>query len=120
MAQILLVDDDAELLELAAVFLRGAEHAVTMAADGKEAIRLFEDNAFDLVITDIVMPEKEGLETIRELRRKNPAVKIIAMSGYVAPEDYLVIARTFGAAQTLTKPFSGEELLAVVSSVLSE
>lgn len=122
MAKILLVDDNAELLELAAMFLREADHSVTMAADGKEAMRLVEGNAFDLIITDIVMPEKEGLETIRELRRKNPAVKIIAISGggHVAPENYLVMARMLGAAQSLTKPFSGEELLAAVSRVLSE
>jgi DNA-binding response OmpR family regulator len=122
MAKILLVDDNAELLEMAALFLRQAEHVVTTAADGKEAMRLVEGNAFDLVITDIVMPEKEGLETIMELRRKTPALKIIAMSGggSVAPEDYLSMARAFGAAQTLAKPFLGEELLAAVDRVLSE
>ena len=111
-SKILLVDDNAELLELAALLLRDADHAVTMATDGAEAMRLVEDNAFDLVITDIVMPDKEGLETIRELRRKNPTLKIIAMSGggSVAPEDYLSMARTFGAAQTLAKPGCGMRL----------
>ena len=122
MARILLVDDNVELLALAAQHLRNAEHVVTTAGDGNEALRLVQDNAFDLVITDVVMPDKEGLETIMELHQKNRTLKIIAMSGggYVAPEDYLSMARSFGAAQTLAKPFSGEELLAAVESVLSE
>jgi DNA-binding response OmpR family regulator len=122
MARILLVDDNVELLALAAQHLRNAEHVVATAGDGNDAMRLAQKNAFDLVITDIVMPDKEGLETIMELHRKKPTLKIIAMSGggYVAPEDYLSMARSFGASQTLAKPFSGEELLAVVESVLSE
>jgi DNA-binding response OmpR family regulator len=122
MAKILLVDDNAALLEMVALFLRGAEHVVTTAANGREAMGLVEDNTFDLVITDIVMPEEEGLGTIMKLRRKTPALKIIAISGggSVAPEDYLSMARKFGAAQTLAKPFSGDELLAAVDRALSE
>ena len=81
MAKILLVDDDAELLAMAALFLRRAEHVVTTAGNGKEAMRLVEGNVFDLVITDLVMPEKEGIEIIIELHRKLPALKILAISG---------------------------------------
>ncbi len=121
MANLLLVDDDAAFLKLQCEFLRRAGHAVTTAANGKEAMRLVQDNVFDLVITDLVMPEKEGIETIMELRREIPALKIIAMSGggRNTPEDYLVIARKIGAAQTLAKPFSGKELVEAVASVLS-
>ncbi|MEI7911586.1 MAG: response regulator [Verrucomicrobiota bacterium] len=122
MAKILLVDDNAELLAMAALFLRRAEHVVTTAGDGKEVMHLVEDNAFDLVITDLVMPEKEGIETIIELHRKMPALKILAISGggSIQGKDYLAAALDFGAARTLAKPFSGIELLAAVSDLLSE
>ena len=95
---------------------------MTTAANDNEALRLVQDNVFDLVITDLIMPEKEGIETIVKMRKKIPTLKIIAMSGggLIAPEDYLVIARKLGVAQTLAKPFSGKELLAAVASVLAQ
>ena len=122
MAKILVVDDNNKFREMTSLVLRKAGHIVTVATNGNEATRLVQDNTFDLVITDLVMPEKDGIETIMELRRKIPALKIIAMSGggLVAPENYLVIARQLGTAQTLAKPFSRDELLAAVDRVLSE
>ena len=122
MARILLVDDNEELLELTALVLRGANYSVAAAANGKEALKLLADNEFDLVLTDVVMPEKEGIETIMEIRKKFPEIKIIAMSGggAAAPEEYLVVARMLGAAKSLAKPFTGEQLLSTVSSVLGE
>ena len=82
---------------------------------------LVANNDFDIIITDLVMPEKEGIETIMELSRTAPNIKIIAMSGggRVNATDYLTIARRVGASDTLAKPFSGDELLAAVSRVLS-
>jgi DNA-binding response OmpR family regulator len=122
MAKILLVDDNDEFREHSSQLLRRAKHTVTTAANGNEALRLVQDNVFDLVITDLIMPEKEGIETIVKMRKKIPTLKIIAMSGggLIAPEDYLVIARKLGVAQTLAKPFSGKELLAAVASVLAQ
>jgi DNA-binding response OmpR family regulator len=122
MAKILLVDDNDEFREQSSQLLRRAKHTVTTAANGNEALRLVQDNVFDLVITDLIMPEKEGIETIVKMRKKIPTLKIIAMSGggLIAPEDYLVIARKLGVAQTLAKPFSGKELLAAVASVLAQ
>ena len=122
MAEILLVDDDDVVRETFGWILRNAGHIVTTAANGNEAMCLVQDNAFVLVIIDLVMPEKEGVETIMELRRTNPTLKIIAISGgglLSAPENYLGLARELGATQVLAKPFSGEELLAAVDSVLS-
>ncbi len=121
MANILLVDDNVGLLKMQSEFLRGAGHKVTTAPDGKEALRLTQDQVFDLVVTDLVMPEKEGIETIIELRRKIPTMKIIAMSGggRVDAKDYLMLAQKLGAAKTLAKPFSGKELVEAVASVLS-
>ena len=122
MAKILVVDDNNELREMTSRVLRNAGHIVTGATNGNEATRLVQDNTFDLVITDLVMPEKDGIETIMELHRKIPALKIIAMSGggLIAPENYLVFAQQLGAAQTLAKPFPRDELLAAVDRVLSE
>ena len=123
MAEILLVDDDDQFCETFGWVLREAAHSVTTAANGNEAICLVQDHAYDLVIIDLVMPEKEGVETIMELHRTNPALKIIAISGgglISAPENYLGLARELGATQTLAKPFSGKELLAAVAGVLSQ
>ena len=120
MAKILLVDDNATLLKHQGEFLCLAGHEVTTAPDGKQAMRLVQTQAFELVITDLVMPEKEGIEIIRELRQSHPALKIIAMSGGGRGDakDYLAIAKALGASQVLAKPFSGEELLQAVNSTL--
>src|SRR5665213_2445575 len=96
MANLLLVDDDDEFLKLQGELLRLAGYSVVTASNGKEAIRMAKDHAFDLVITDLVMPEKEGIQTIMELRRKFPALKIIEISGGGeggGAEDYLLMAR---------------------------
>ena len=122
MANILLVDDDAPLVKAQSEFLRRAGHTVSTAANGNEAMALVAHNDFDLVITDLIMPEKEGLETIAELRRIAPKIKIIAMSGgtvMIGAQDSLSMARMFGASLTLVKPFSGQTLIAAVTQALS-
>jgi DNA-binding response OmpR family regulator len=122
MAKILLVDDNDDFREQSSQLLRLAGYMVTTAGNGNEALRLVQDDVFDLVITDLIMPEKEGIETIVKMRKQIPTLKIIAISGggLIAPENYLVLARKLGAAQTLAKPFSGEELLGAVASVLAQ
>jgi len=121
MANILLVDDNIPFIKSQSEFLRYTGHTVSTAGNGKEAMDLVANNDFDIIITDLVMPEKEGIETIMELSRTAPNIKIIAMSGggRVNATDYLTIARRVGASDTLAKPFSGDELLAAVSHVLS-
>jgi CheY-like chemotaxis protein len=122
MAHILLVDDEAPLLEAQSEFLRRSGHTVRTAANGDEAIDLVARDDFDLVITDINMPGKEGLETIAALRRMAPNTKIIATSGgtvAIGARDNLSMAQIFGAAFTLPKPVSGEALIAAVARVLS-
>jgi len=120
MASILVIDDDEQILRTLHQVLEIEGHEVVDASNGKEGIRLFKENGADLIITDIVMPEKEGLETITELRRDFPDVKIIAISGggRVDPESYLKLAKGFGALRTLTKPFEREELLEAVRELL--
>jgi YesN/AraC family two-component response regulator len=87
---------------------------------GKASMRLFREEAADLVITDIIMPDQEGIETIMELRRDFPEVKIIAISGggRVRPDEYLHMAKTMGAHLTLLKPFEQQELLSAVQKLL--
>ena len=120
MARILLVDDDEQFRNMLSETLKGAGYQVLEARDGAEGLKFYREHGTDLIITDLIMPEKEGLETIQELRRANPEVKIIAMSGggRSGPTDYLKIAKTFGARQVLAKPFSREEILTAVEDVL--
>ena len=105
MARILVIDDEEPIRWLLSKILRTARHEVLQAGNGREGIEICERNAVDLVITDIVMPDTEGLETIRELRRRHPSLKIFAMSG-AGPAirlDVLSIASSFGARRTFRK-----------------
>jgi DNA-binding NtrC family response regulator len=119
MARILLVDDDQAFLSVQEEFLRREGHEVVTAGNGRQALRLVQERDFDLVITDIIMPDQEGIETIVTLRRTRPALKVIAMSGggRLNSDDYLEMARRFGA-RTLAKPFTRRDLLDAVASSL--
>lgn len=121
MARILLVDDEDAVLRLLEAVLAIDHHEVTTARDGNLAIAAVTNGTFDLVVTDLVMPDKEGLETIIEIRRLKPELKIIAMSGggRGSADDYLEMAAVLGASKTLAKPFSSHELLAAVTEVLA-
>jgi two-component system cell cycle response regulator CpdR len=122
-SSILVVDDDFALRQLIQLTLESAGHHVTCAADGRLASRAMAltPAAFDLVITDMLMPERDGLELIEELRRRYPHVRIIAISGggRIAPEEYLQIAKGLGANGILGKPFFPKQLLAAVDQVLA-
>lgn len=107
MKKILLVDDNEVFRQLIEESLQHAGYDVQCAADGVEALKVYRQHAFDLVVTDLVMPEKEGLETIMELRKLQPAVKIIAISG----TPYLPLASKLGATKTLLKPFTPSQLI---------
>jgi CheY-like chemotaxis protein len=122
MASILLVDDDDVFLAMLSAVLTRAGYQVIVAFDGQRAINLYKSRPTDLVITDLVMPEKEGLELIGELKRFHPEVKIIVVSGAGkhALEDYLKMAKALGANRVLAKPFSEREILEAISEVLEE
>jgi DNA-binding response OmpR family regulator len=119
-ASILLVDDNTELRSVIARSLRLAGHQVFTAENGKVALAILPKVTYDIVLTDIVMPDIEGLELIRSIRKVNPAARIVAMSGGGRgdAEDYLAMARNFGAAATLEKPFQLEDLAKTIDSVL--
>jgi CheY-like chemotaxis protein len=122
MKRILVADDNRSLRQALTETLRRAGYEVLAAEDGAAAVTLYREQAFDLVIVDLIMPEKEGLETIMELRQLQPALKIIAMSGGGLREadDYLPIARHLGAAKTLSKPFAPEEMLEAVANLIGQ
>lgn len=122
MSSILVVDDDSQVLEVVGEMLRLEGYEVATAVDGRDAVSQFRQAQFDLVITDLIMPEKEGLETIAELRTIRSSVPVIAMSGggRIGPTDYLETARFIGASATLAKPFARSELITMVSSLLGE
>ncbi len=120
MARILIIDDDVPLSKMLRQMLEREGYEVLEAADGAEGLKIYRQEPADLVITDLIMPEKEGIETIRELKKDFPDVKIIAMSGggRIGPETYLDIAQKLGALQTLTKPLDRKELLEAVRNIL--
>jgi DNA-binding NtrC family response regulator len=104
---ILLVDDDQDLRNLLERVLLRSGMAVHPAGDGRQAIKLLARQKFDLVVTDIIMPDVEGIELILKIRKEHPGLPIIAMSagGRLKADGYLKMAQTFGANQVLEKPF---------------
>ncbi len=121
MAKILVVDDDDLLAGLVEQTLQQAGHEVIWAKEGREAMRLYDPKSIDLVLTDLIMPDMEGLELIAALRKMNDGVKIVAMSGggRSGPSGYLPIATHMGAKAVLKKPFSIELLQQTVMEVLA-
>ena len=122
MARILVIEDDVEVREVLRRILEHAGYEVEEASDGEEGIKRYREKQADLVITDIIMPKKEGIETITDLRIEFPDVKVIAMSGggRLGPEPYLEVAKGFGANRIIMKPFSTGEILDAVQEVLEQ
>jgi DNA-binding response OmpR family regulator len=119
-ARILIIEDNDALRRALCTALSKAGYAVTEAGGGKSGLASYRQDPFDVVITDILMEDIEGLETIRELRRDYPQVKIIAMSGGQGQSNYLELAEQLGARRTLEKPFPLDQLVAAVGEVLAE
>lgn len=121
MARILIIDDEAQFRSLVRSLLERYGYEVLEAEDGEKGIQVFQKQSADLIITDIVMPNKEGLETIMELKKNHPGVKIIAVSGggRIGPESYLRLAERFGAARVFTKPFDLQDFLQAIKEILS-
>ncbi|WP_282611095.1 response regulator [Pelagibius sp. Alg239-R121] len=122
MARILVVDDEILVREMLDFTLSGAGHEVTVAADGTEAIKAIKERPIDLVVADIVMPEKDGLELITELRKIAPELGIIAISGgsRIGNFDFLAIAKSLGARDALYKPIHNDELLESIERCLEK
>lgn len=120
--RILIIDDDHHILLMIKKMLERAGFEVDLASNGKEGLELFRKLSVDLVITDIIMPEKEGLETIREMKSLRRDLKIIAMSGggKVSSDNYLNTAQIFGASRILAKPFTQKQMVSAVRELLDE
>lgn len=119
---ILVAEDDAQMRLMLRHILSREGHDVAEAGDGNAALRLLEERAFDLVLMDIIMPGKEGIETILEIRRTRPHLKIIAMSGGARFHafDPLATARDCGANFVIAKPFQPSELRELVRLCLPQ
>lgn len=122
MARVLIIDDEEQLRDLLKQMLTRDGHTVQTAFDGVEGIRVFKQFNPDLVITDIIMPNKDGIEVITELLRANPNTRIVAISGgrrAITAEFNLESAELLGVKGILSKPFTRHQLLEVVQSALA-
>lgn len=121
MPTVLVIDDDDMVRSLLVRALTGARYTVLEAADGQAGLSLARSNTVDLVVTDLVMPVQEGMETIMTLRRERPRLPVIAISGGVTNSRlYLDIAGKIGARRILPKPFTPKELIQLIEAVLAE
>jgi len=115
--RILIVDDDEMVRDALTAVLAGVGHVITVAANGREGLGLHALHNFDVVVTDIVMPEMEGIEMIRQLKRQSPQVAVIAISGgaRLEPSYHLKVASALGADEALAKPVKPMDLIAAVA-----
>jgi CheY-like chemotaxis protein len=121
MSRILVIDDESLVRASIEAVLSARGHAVSLAADGREGLEQLDKGNFDLVITDLIMPEMEGIETIRAIRRQSTAFRILAISGGGRRQigDFLEMAEKLGANVVLRKPFSSAELLGAVDRAMT-
>jgi DNA-binding response OmpR family regulator len=114
--RVLLIDDNVDLTSMLSLCLQADGVDVMVAADGEAGLALLKERPVDVVVTDLFMPDKDGIETIVELKKRYPDVKIVVMSGFtsIGGTDYLGVARELGAVTTLKKPFDPAELSKVV------
>lgn len=122
MTRILVIDDNLYVRDVLRQALERFGYDVLEAPDGEVGVRLYQEEPTDLVITGIIMPEKNGIEVIKELRREFADVKIIAMSGsgYLEPDGHLFLAKKFGAQRTFVKPFRLNQILEAVKDLLGQ
>ncbi|MBT3704090.1 MAG: response regulator [Alphaproteobacteria bacterium] len=121
MTSILVIDDDNDFRMIVCAILEGEGYQVDEASEGGEGLDLYRASPTDVVLTDLIMPGQEGVETILELRKDFPKVRIIAMSGggSAEPGSFLGFANKLGASDTLEKPFSRDLLLQTIEKVLN-
>ncbi|MBU1567041.1 MAG: response regulator [Proteobacteria bacterium] len=120
--RILVIDDEATALDLLKKILEGEGYEVSVAVNGQEGLEIFRRQPCDLVITDMVMPVKDGLQTILELRKEAPDLPVIAISGggTISKERYLTVAGYLERVITLAKPFSVEAVVNAVAGLLQD
>ena len=119
MLRILVIDDSPSALQITGAILAEAGYEARTFSDAKRALEVLESEPFDAIVTDIYMPDMDGLEVIREEHRVRPDIPIVAVSGIIGPRSMLGIARHLGACQTVQKPFSKAILLAAIEAALA-
>jgi two-component system, chemotaxis family, chemotaxis protein CheY len=127
MALVLVIDDEEDARRVVEVMLKNAGHDAVLAVDGNDGLRRFQQQRFDLIICDVFMPDKEGIETLKELRQLDPVVPIVMMSGGAPTayfwgathRDYLAMAEALGATRTIEKPFKYSQLIKLVHECLT-
>jgi DNA-binding NtrC family response regulator len=127
MALVLVIDDEEDMRRVVEVMLKNAGHDAVLAVNGNDGLRHFQQQHFDLVICDVFMPDKEGMETLKEIRQLDPTVPIIMMSGGAPTAhfwgamhgDYLAMAEALGAIRTIEKPFKYSQLIRLVHECLA-
>ena len=121
MARILIINNDPQILDVLGQTLKREGYEVIEALDGEEGLKLYRETPADLVITNMIIAETEGIDIVMELQQEFPDVKIIAIfgGGKIDPEEYLYVARTLGIQKTFAKPFSLEELLKAINELFS-
>lgn len=132
MGRILIIDDEEDIRDVLQLVLERGGHEVRSASNGKEAIELQREQPAEVVITDIIMPEKDGVSAIKEIRQEFPGVRIIAISGgggvepvaykpgAITTTAYLAAAQDVGADRVFTKPFEREDLIRAVDDLLGK
>jgi CheY-like chemotaxis protein len=123
MAHILVIDDDQQFRDMLVQMLQGDRHDVSAAADGAEALKVLQQRRPDLIITDILMPNMDGVETIMELSRRGADTPVIAMSGgrrSISADFNLNSADLLGVKATLAKPFSRAELREAIKKAVPQ
>jgi CheY-like chemotaxis protein len=122
MAGILIVEDDEDLREMLKISLLARKYTVLEASNGKDALLRFKPLITDMVITDLIMPDEDGLKVIMKIKEIKPAIKVIAISGggKAGPGNYLNLAKALGADEIYSKPFSVNELIKKIGELLDE
>ncbi len=118
--RILMVDDESAITDLISLILTEEGYEVSTAQNGKEGLKQFESVGPDLVITDIIMPDMEGIEFVQALVKKKNNIPIVVMSGNIIGTRFLKPARLFGAKAALTKPFTTQDLIETVAKLLTD
>lgn len=119
--RILIIDDDEELVASIREILLEEDYDIDVACNGREGIKLQSSNPYNVIITDIIMPEEDGLEVIMWVKSNNPETKLIAISGggYFDSREYLLMAKELGAALVLIKPFEVDDLRGAIKQLLN-
>lgn len=119
MTRILIVDDDLDVLAALSSVISARGYVVITTPDGREALRIHQNTPADIIITDILMPQIDGIELIRALRERDPNIKLIAISGggWAEPSQFLTMAARFGATATFSKPLPWDALLETLATL---